>query len=457
MVKSAYNKKHTYFWFCDTGTGKTFSSLMLAKQNPKYVFLILVHVTDAVKTWEDDSIKFFGELLPNVIIKPYTVKLDNIKHDILIIDEIHKLKGMGVKFINVFRQLEYDKLIGLTATPIDSLNDVMFYMLILNVNFINELKLTKGDIKASKKIINDYKKDIVKHYKPVYEKEKFYSDNGNFTWKKKITHFSNKEFYIKQMLKRNSVFFKNYEVIDDVIKFGIEDFKIINIYKNKSLIRKEIEKEKERRIEINRNNFEAAIEFAKAKDVYQNASKILQQEKDKEIKDKELIFKLSEMKNINKKIMDQALKNFYPNINPSNKWINDMENKLFNINELKLKEIKEKQIIVTFFKNSKSFLMENLDCATLNPREFIKGKYKYLITNASTIAEGMNGLQQQTNSILFWDFQQSRMTVEQLIGRINRTGMVDKPEVFIFYDNGNEEKMWENVKNKITLHEWLKY
>lgn len=35
--------------------------------------------------------------------------------------------------------------------------------------------------------------------------------------------------------------------------------------------------------------------------------------------------------------------------------------------------------------------------------------------------------------------------------------MVDKFEVFIFYDNGNEEKMWENVKNKIILYEWLKY
>lgn len=73
----------------------------------------------------------------------------------------------------------------------------MFYMLILNVNFINELKLIKGDIKVFKKIINDYKKDIVKYYKFVYEKEKFYSDNGNFIWKKKIIYFLNKEFYIK--------------------------------------------------------------------------------------------------------------------------------------------------------------------------------------------------------------------------------------------------------------------
>lgn len=69
----------------------------------KYVFLILVYVIDVVKIWEDDLIKFFGELLLNVIIKFYMVKLDNIKYDILIIDEIYKFKGMGVKFINVFR------------------------------------------------------------------------------------------------------------------------------------------------------------------------------------------------------------------------------------------------------------------------------------------------------------------------------------------------------------------
>lgn len=36
--------------------------------------------------------------------------------------------------------------------------------------------------------------------------------------------------------------------------------------------------------------------------------------------------------------------------------------------------------------------MENLDCVILNLREFIKGKYKYLIINVSIIVEGMNGL-----------------------------------------------------------------
>lgn len=454
-IKHVHNKKFASFVFAGTGTGKTFSSLFLAKSMPKQKFLILVHKLPMIKEWQEEQIKFFGGLLPNVQVKAYTTKLVQTKVDVLIIDELHRLKGMKSTFLNVVRYIETKKLIGLTATAIDELQDLSFYWLMQNAKFLKEIRDTKYMMKSAETKVNKFQDEFREEFAPIYDYQEMSKPDGSSVTVRKISGFrkSNK---LKKILKPISLFIKSSDVIEDVEDFTIHDFTPIQVNYDTEKIGELISKEIDRRIEINDFYKIDYDNYLTSTEEIKNYKKNKQIEKDKEEPDVDKIETLSKFQKQQEQIREDSLKVIYPQIQPSSKWITDLINESFDIKSYKLSQIKQHRIIVYFFKESEKYLKENLTNWTSDPYKFIKGGYDYLITHASTIAEGINYIQNITTELLFFDFQQSRLRVEQLIGRINRRGKVGKVKMSYFVDGGIESAMWQSTFNKLTMEEFLK-
>lgn len=115
------------------GIGKTFLTLFFIKSRPHYKFIIMVHSTAMISQWEAECESIFGEVLPNMEIYAYS-KENDIKgfYDYLVIDEMHQLKGMKVKFRRCYK-INCDKVIGLTGTPVDTKMDWYAYFKFMDV------------------------------------------------------------------------------------------------------------------------------------------------------------------------------------------------------------------------------------------------------------------------------------------------------------------------------------
>lgn len=114
-----------------TGSGKTFCILYYANSLPDKNFVIMVHNKNMISNWEEEQIKIFGELLPNIKVIAYTVNHKIKECDVLVVDEFHFLKGIGVRWKRA-KNIKYKKIIMLTATPTDHFKDWYSYLKFLN-------------------------------------------------------------------------------------------------------------------------------------------------------------------------------------------------------------------------------------------------------------------------------------------------------------------------------------
>lgn len=114
------------YLFHDVGTGKTLTSLYIAKQclaEQTVKHIVIITTSSVLNQFKEEAKKVLGTKNQTFKFKAYNsfkfhVKLDNPKNTLLIMDEAHKLRNVGTISKNILNICEKSKyLLFLSATP----------------------------------------------------------------------------------------------------------------------------------------------------------------------------------------------------------------------------------------------------------------------------------------------------------------------------------------------------
>lgn len=365
----------TSFIFAGTSTGKTLGTLYYIENNHiNDNTLILVPNKEMKKQWAD-VIKEY-DCKANYRLQSFGEKWDIKETDIMVIDEIHKLKG-GAKYFNKVRKVKRKRLIGLTATPINKDKDWYIYM-----NFL-------GHYTSKSRFYTDFKLQI-------YSKKKNkminypYSDEGSFdtgcfpkekSAKCESIVYRNAVKISKKGLDLKNLSFHNHEIyVDD------------KLWKRLIVFLEKISETEARRIISTKqivNGGMTQYNGINIPDIYMFYTS-----------------KVSALDEVLEKYPDKPVMIFYSYI---------MEK------EMLMEHLGEKATDKFY-----DFLRTD--------------KYQYLVANAVSIGTGLDGIQLKCTKAIFFSPPKSKLDWEQFKGRIHRSGMIDDANIHRIYYNQEKRR-----------------
>lgn len=400
-IKFVANKQFSFI-FGGTSFGKTLTIIYYLKFRLDKSVVILVHNKTMIKQWKSELKKHIPEH-KNIKVAAFTIPIADVREywdkknyetmvdgvlvtktkrykcydrtpinyaDIVIIDEVHKLKGRGERYKYV-AEVGFKQLIGLTGTPIENDEDWLTYFKLARTH-INTLTKFRQYFEAkgyNAMTRQKYDKFIVENYKVK---------TPNF-----VTTSINKE-KLKEAISEFSITFETHEIVEEVQKIEEKIFNIVTIM-NMNLMRT-------------------------------------------------LLFRTNHInyKNWHKK--RQIIHNY---------------SKRFKLQEI-IKRQHESIVVVTNYIVEKEYLLKKFKNSTEDYDVWFNSKTPMILVAGAknTIFTGSDGMQKITNKIIFWSPVTSTTELRQICGRINRFGMIEQPELTIFYIH-HEMQIWKNTFEKL--------
>lgn len=407
-IKFVANKRYSFI-FGGVGFGKTLTMIYYFKYRPNQRIIVLVHKKEMIKQWKE----VIAEHLPehkNIIISTYS-------REIVDVQKYATREDVWIKNSKGEKVLRNRKVWKENRIPLRSCD-------ILVIDEIHQLKSTSSDrYKRCKEI--KYKQLIGLTGTPINDLEDwlmyFKIAKTNITSKTKFREIFEAKGY-------NSITGQRYD-------------KYINHYITPNFTTDYVNKDK-----LNEYLSTFTIEF-ETHDLVEEV-----QETNKELFDivflndvettNTLVLRTSRIKYDNWHLKRQIAHKYTKRLklNECNKWRN------------------ETYIIVTRYKKEEKYILKKIKNSTKSVKKWLESKEPMvLVANSKTaIFTGTDGMQKITNKMIFWSPVSSTIEMRQIVGRINRFGMKEQPQLKIFY-NFYEGIIWEKtfaniakIKNKKT-------
>ncbi len=454
----------------EVGLGKTISTAMIIKELifRKMIHKVIILVPSSLKfQWQEELRSKFAEefVIANdpqdyennnlIIASIDTAKtpkhqqaINKITWDLLVIDEVHKLKNPQTKNYKLVKSMTVKRTIGLSATPVQNNAFELWSLLnLLHPGFLGTKKVFEESFLADKQGLNlknnvelkeKLKKILIrtlrKDTKIKFAKREISSHYLDYTtdekrWQEEVFSFIKKRYNALQDLEQNAL--ANLDLDEDTESSDLSEAdlsKMAKDYKRRGLLTFSL-------IMLSRQMTSAKYTGIKALERYK-----LSLEEEKDIRMIDHLLDLGNKVGVDSKI-ERLLK--------------------------VLKKIgKEKVVLFTSFLDTQKVLAMELSVAgysvslfngTMNPKEkekaideFRANKQILICTDAGS--EGRN--LQFSHIIVNYDLPWNPMRVEQRIGRVHRIGQTETVQVHnIAVKDTIEAYILDRLYSKLKLFE----